>query len=316
MSVASAHTPSSTVVQTGSYTADTGWCRGRLRDYADLCRPRIAVMTMISVAVGFTLASPIVFDAARLFIATLGIIQLVAASSMLNQVLEQSTDSTMARTSGRPIVAGRVSVFEVTFISLVLTTTGFVLLWTQVDRTTALATLLTLLVYVCGYTTLKTRTSLCTTLGAVPGAMPPVLGWLASGAAFGVEAWALFALFFVWQFPHFLAIGWIHRNDYQNAGLRMLPSFEDEGRLTGIFAVIYAAVFVPIATLPATIGMSGNVYFWAGAILSVAYLVFSVRFLLMRSDRRAKQLLYYSLICLPLLLFALVVDFLRLTAFG
>jgi protoheme IX farnesyltransferase len=288
--------------------------RQRLADYAQLCRIKIAVMTMVSVAVGYTLASPIVFSTDTLLIACVGIVQLVAASSILNQCLERSTDARMVRTASRPIVSGRVTLAEAVGVSVILTLAGFSLLWNSVNALTAIATLATLLTYVLGYTVLKTRTSLCTTIGAVPGAMPPVLGWLAAGGSPGLEAVSLFALFFVWQFPHFLAIGWIHRHDYRSAGLRMLPSFQDRGLQTGLLAVIYAAAFVPVSALPTCVGMSGDLYLAAAILLSVIYLIYSVRFLCRRTEQRARSLLYNSLLCLPLLLIALVIDFLRLTA--
>ena len=314
MSIASPSTTASTEsLQTQSLDAAI---RQRVTDYAELCRPRIAVMTMVAVAVGFTLASPIVFHGATLLVAMFAIVQLVAASSILNQCLERSTDAKMRRTSSRPIATGRIPLSEAVSVATVLTGTGFVVLWNIVNPVTAWATLFTLLVYVFAYTPLKTRTSLCTTVGAVPGAMPPVLGWLAAGGDFGVEALALFALFFVWQFPHFLAIGWIHRNDYHTAGLRMLPSFTDNGLLTGLIAVVYAIVFVPVAMLPAYVGISGDLYLFVASVLSVAYLAYAIRFLLNRSEQTARSLLYNSLICLPLLLITLVIDFLRLTAMG
>jgi protoheme IX farnesyltransferase len=222
----------------------------------------------------------------------------------------------MRRTAKRPIAAARIPVFEAVAVSALLTCSGSLLLWKLVNPLTAVATLATLLVYVLGYTLLKNRTSLCTTVGAIPGAMPPVLGWLAAGGSVGIQALALFALFFVWQFPHFLAIGWIHREDYRQAGLRMLPSFTDGGRLTGVIAVIYAIAFVPVSLLPASVGLSGPIYWLAALILSVTYLLYSIRFLLDRSELRARKLLYNSLLCLPLLLLALVIDFLRLTAMG
>ncbi len=316
MSVASSATQAATSVSVAPMTVDSfaDILRQRCLDYAELCRPRIALMTMISVAVGFTLASPIVFQGTTLLIALIGIIQLVAASSILNQCLERHTDARMTRTANRPLAAGRVSAIEATIISISLTFSGLVTLWHLVNQQTAIATLLTLVVYVAGYTVLKTRTSLCTTVGAIPGAMPPVLGWLAAGGGFGVEAIALFALFFVWQFPHFLAIGWIHRKDYEGAGLRMLPSFRDGGLRTGLIALIYAIAFVPVAVLPTALGMTGNVYLTAAVVMSVAYLISTVRFTLQRTDLRARKLLYNSLLCLPILLLALVVDFLRLTA--
>jgi len=316
MSIVSSPTQAGSAVRPSTLGVESlsiDW-RQRRADYAELCRPRIAMMTMISVAVGFTLASPIVFDATILFIALVGIIQLVAASSILNQCLERHTDARMTRTSQRPLASGRIPATEAASVSAALTVFGTVLLWNLVNPSTALATLATLVIYVAGYTVLKTRTSLCTTLGAIPGAMPPVLGWLAAGGNIGVEVIALFALFFVWQFPHFLAIGWIHRKDYHGAGLRMLPSFSDEGRLTGLIAVIYAMAFVPVSMLPTALGMTGDVYLAIAIVMSSLYLFYSVRFAMDRTDFRARKLLYNSLLCLPLLLVALVVDFLRLTA--
>lgn len=318
MSVVSSTSQATSTVSQAPYASafQTAGIRQRLYDYADLCRPRIAVMTMVSVAVGFTLASPIVFNMPVLLTSLAGIVQLVAASSILNQCLERTTDRLMVRTADRPIASNRISVWEAVSVATSLTAFGFTLLWNLVNPATALATLATLLVYCCAYTVLKTRTSVCTTIGAIPGAMPPVLGWLAAGGTFGPEVLALFAVFFVWQFPHFLAIGWIHRSDYQSAGLRMLPSFKDDGFLTGLLATSYAAAFVPISALPAYLGLSGDIYLIAAIGLSVAYLGFTVKFAADRSDRNARQLLFYSLMCLPALLIALVIDFLRLTSMG
>lgn len=289
--------------------------RQRFADYAELCRPRIAVMTMVSVLVGYTLSSPIAFDGATLLVALIGIVQLVAASSILNQCLERRTDAKMQRTQQRPIAAGRVSVAEAVILSGVFVLAGSVMLWNFVNPATAVSTLLTLVVYVSAYTPLKTRSALCTTIGAVPGAMPPVLGWLAAGGSFGIEALALFAVFFVWQFPHFLAIGWIHRKDYEAAGLKMLPSFSDAGLSTGVIATVYALAFVPVAATPVAVGICGNVYLWIATALSLTYLYYTLRFLQKRTDAAARSLLYNSLLCLPLLLITLVVDFLRLTSF-
>lgn len=290
--------------------------RERVADYAELCRPRIAVMTLVAVATGFTLASPITFNWSVLFPTLIGIVQLVAASSILNQLLERRTDAAMLRTSDRPIASGRISVMEAALVSLWLSACGLAMLWNLVNLPTAVGTLATLLIYVFGYTLLKTRSSLCTTVGAIPGAMPPVLGWLAAGGSLGIEALALFALFFVWQFPHFLAIGWIHRDDYRRAGLRMLPSYSDQGWLTAVIACVYAAAFVPVSVLPSYAGLAGDVYFVIASLCSVSYLLSSICFLRHRTTQRARQLLYTSLICLPCLLGAMVADFLRLTSMG
>lgn len=288
----------------------------RLSDYCELARPGIAIMTMVSVAVGFTLASPIVFDSATLVASLIGIVLLVAASSILNQCLERDTDAAMTRTANRPIASGRMSVMEAVTTATTCTMLGFILLWVRVNPATAIATLATLLFYAPIYTVLKRKTSLCTTVGAIPGAMPPVLGWLAAGGNIGVEAFALFALLFVWQFPHFLAIGWIHRNDYEAAKLKMLPDFNDNGLRTGLIASVYAAVFVPISALPTYVGVSGDIYLLMAVGFSVCYLIHTLLFAFNRTNERARRLLLVSLCCLPLLLSALVIDFLRLTAFS
>jgi protoheme IX farnesyltransferase len=232
---------------------------------------------------------------------------------VLNQVLEASSDYLMTRTSGRPLASGRISRREGLLFGLMLAVVGTALLWLFVNPATSAASLLTMLCYVLAYTPLKRRSEFCTTVGAIPGAMPPVLGWLAAGATPGIECVALFAVFFVWQFPHFLAIGWIYRQQYQAAGLKMLPSFSDGGRLTGLIALVYAIAFVPIACLPRFVGLAGAGYLAAALVLSFGYLWLTLQFALSRTELRARRLLAGSLICLPVLLGCLVFDFLRLT---
>lgn len=289
--------------------------RLRFSLYAELSRPRIAMMTMISVAVGFTLASAVTFEALVLALALIGITLLVASSSILNQCLERKTDGLMGRTAARPLPSGRISMFEATFVGLACGVVGTALLFATTNSATAIAGLATLVVYIFGYTLLKTRSIWCTTIGAIPGAMPPVLGWLAAGGSYGIEAASLFAIFFVWQFPHFLAIGWKHRKDYEKAGLKMLPSFQDEGLRTGWVAVFYAILFIPVSVSPSLLGLTGWPYFVVAAIVSVVYLKYSVQFLKNRTNETARSLLYNSLLALPILLVMLVVDFLRMNAF-
>jgi protoheme IX farnesyltransferase len=289
---------------------------GRTSDYVEMCRPRIAVMTMLAVSAGFVLASPIVIQWSVLAVALAGILQLVAASSMLNQVLEAGTDARMERTADRALAAGRISRLEATLVGLGLAISGVGILWLFTNPATALGGILTLLVYVLVYTPLKTRSILCTTVGAVPGAMPPVLGWLAADGAGVSGAWSLFAILFAWQFPHFLAIGWIHRQDYEMAGLKMLPSFSDGGRRAGIIAAIYSAAFIPVSLLPCYTGMTGRLYFATAMILSCLYFISTARFALNRTTQRGRDLLLISLTVLPLLFLVMVAEFLHLTALG
>ncbi len=285
----------------------------RLAEYRQMVRPRILLMSAVAVTAGFVLSSEELVDWLLLAVAAPSICLLVAASSVLNQVIESDSDSRMARTTGRPLASGRISRREGALFGVALAIAGTVLLWMFVNPMTSAASLLTMLCYVCGYTPLKRRSEFCTTVGAIPGAMPPVLGWLAAGGAPGIECLALFAVFFVWQFPHFLAIGWIYRRQYEDAGLKMLPSFSDGGRLTGLVAMVYAVAFVPVACLPRFVGLAGSGYLAAALVLSAGYLWLTFRFAVSRSEFRARRLLAGSLVCLPVLLVCLVFDFLRLT---
>ncbi len=295
-----------------SETSMTATLFSRFTDYRQMARPRIMGMSAAAVLSGFVLASPIVISWPVVGVAIFGICCLVAASSVLNQVIEADTDKRMNRTADRPVACGRISRAEGAAFGIFASVTGAALLWGYVNHTTSIAAFCTMLCYVLLYTPLKRVTTLCTTVGAIPGAMPPVLGWLAAGGEFGLEVLALFAVFFVWQFPHFLAIGWIYRDDYERAGLKMLPSFSDNGVRTGWVALSYALAFVPVSCLPRIAGLAGPGYMSAALILSLGYLWLTIRFVMKRTNGRARQLMVGSLICLPVLLLCLVADYLRL----
>lgn len=296
-----------------NFAEASGFMLRRLSDYRQMSRPRIVVMSAAAIAAGFVLGSPISVSIPTLVWSIFGICCLVSASSVLNQVIESDSDANMNRTQSRPVSSGRMSRLEGATYGVILSLTGTFVLAQYVNRLTAVSALLTMLSYVLLYTPLKRLSVLCTTVGAVPGAMPAVLGWFAAGRDPGLEALALFAIFFVWQFPHFLAIGWIYREEYEAAGLKMLPSYSDGGRRAGWIALIYAIGFVPVSCMPRFVGLAGTGYLWAAAVLSVGYLWLTSRFFLERSHLRARQLMVGSLICLPVLLICLVADYLRLT---
>ena len=286
----------------------------RFSDYRQLVRPRILIMSSAAVVAGFILASPIAISWPVMGLSVFGICCLVAASSVLNQVIESRTDARMNRTVDRPVASGRLSRKEAAGFGILISILGSLVLAVYVNSLTSVSAFVTMLTYVLLYTPLKRSSALCTTVGAVPGAMPAVLGWFAAGGHVGVEAVALFGLFFVWQFPHFLAIGWIYRDDYQAAGLKMLPSFTDEGARAGWIALVYAVAFVPVSCLPRFVGLAGTGYLGAALILSLGYLWLTVRFSMSRTNLRAKQLMAGSLICLPAMLICLVADYLRLVS--
>jgi heme o synthase len=288
----------------------------RLADYLELAKPRIAAMALLTVLVGYTLGGG-AWNAGALCRVLVGIGLVATASGALNQLIERRTDAVMGRTATRPLPAGRLQPAEVALFGASCAAAGLTLLYLTVNATTALLALATLLLYVCAYTPLKKHTSLSTAVGAIPGALPPVLGWTASGAELGWGAFSLFAVLFVWQFPHFLAIAWLYRGDYEAAGLRMLPggtqkSPERRRSIVGLLACLYAAVLVPVSLLPGELALAGGPYRVAALLLSLGYLAAAVRFLAHESRETARGLLYSSLVYLPALLAVLTWDHLRL----
>jgi protoheme IX farnesyltransferase len=286
----------------------------RLADYLVLTKPRISVLVLLTVSAGYALASADRWQGAPLLHALCGIALVAAASSAFNQLLERESDARMLRTFSRPLPAGRLSTAEVLWFGIVTGACGIAWLGLFVNTATAVLTAVTLVLYAGVYTPLKRRTSFCTAVGAIPGALPPVLGWAAAGAPLDGAAFSLFAILFLWQFPHFLAIAWIYRNDYEEAGLKMLPLRGQLPRVTGLMAVGYALVLVPLSLFPSACGLAGNAYLAIALALSLAYLAVAVRFAAKESLPTARLLLWTSLIYLPLLLVALVWDHFSLLA--
>jgi protoheme IX farnesyltransferase len=284
----------------------------RLADYLELTKPRIAVLALTAVTVGYVLGSKGGWQVVPLLHALLGIGCVAAGSSILNQWIERSTDTQMDRTANRPLPAGRLQASEALWFGLACGLFGTLYLTIAVNAVTAWLALATMFLYVGVYTPLKRHTSLCTAVGAVPGALPPVLGWTAAGGQLDAGAFSLFAILFLWQFPHFLAIAWLYREDYARAGLRMLPRPSAKLPIVGAFTVIYALALIPVSLLPSEFALAGDAYFLAAIILGLCYLISSVRFLLNESRRTARSLLLVSLVYLPLLLLALTADHLRL----
>ncbi len=289
----------------------------RFADYLSLARPRIAIMVLITVSVGFLvghegqwLASGV--SALALLHAWLGVTLATAGSSALNQWLERKTDARMARTMDRALPSGRLSPLEVATLGFCLCIAGCLYLAFTVNLLTAWLTALTSIIYAFLYTPLKRWTSLCTAIGAIPGAMPPVLGWTAAGQSLDLGAFSLFGLMFFWQFPHFLAIAWLYREDYLAAGLRMLPGGRPLPHVTGLMATGYALGLLPISLIPGWMGMAGNTYSVLAIVLGLIYLVVSIQFAVEENRKTARQVLWVSLIYLPVILAALAGDHIRL----
>lgn len=286
----------------------------RLRDFVVLSKPRIALMSLLVVAAGYGLGLAEGFVAASLTHALIGIGLVAVASSVLNQVVEVDTDSRMRRTMNRPLPAGRISRVEATVFGVVVGLIGAGWLAAFVNTQTVIAAIATLVLYVGVYTPLKRRSSLATSVGSLPGAMPVVLGWLAAGRPLDVSAFVLFGIMVLWQFPHFLAIAWMYKDDYARAGLRMLPTGPQIPRVTGTVALAYAVALIPVSVAPAMCGLAGRWYLAGALLLSVWYAIASLRFAMVEDHTRARSLLRTSLLYLPGLLALMVWDHFRLLA--
>ena len=287
--------------------------RGRssslLADAKALLKPRITLMVLLTVAVGFVCGAQGDVNAALLFHALVGIGAVAAASGILNQWLERATDALMDRTRQRPLPAGRLEPETVLALGVALATFGLIYLCLAVNPLTAALTGFTLVCYVFVYTPLKRRTPWNTVIGAVPGALPPLLGYAAAAGAVDPVAWALFGILFLWQFPHFWAIAWIYQKDYAKAGLVMLPAVDHEnGRLTGRMMTRCALLLLPVSLLPAAICLTGTAYFFTALLIGGLYLGSAVAFWWNPSVRRARYALWASLIYLPVLLIMLMLD--------
>jgi protoheme IX farnesyltransferase len=269
-----------------------------LRDFVQLTKPRIVVASVVAALAGF-LAGSRHLDEQTLVLALLGVAEITAAAGILNQVMERDIDARMSRTAGRPIPAGRVRPATARALGILLAVSSIAVLGAGVNALTAWLALFALASYLFLYTPLKRVTSFNTFVGAIPGALPPVLGWTAATNQLGIGAFALFAILFLWQLPHFLAIAWIYRDDYARGGLVMLPAHDPDGSLTARQACVHAIALCLVALLPFAIGMGGALYLIGALLLVPVFLVPAWRFLRAPADASARALMRASLVWLP-----------------
>ena len=279
-----------------------------LRDYISLTKPRLNSEAIFTAVIGFCMGSGRPFNWGLMLLVLLGITAVAAGCGTLNQWLEAEADSRMARTRKRPLPSGRLKKDQALWFGAALSVLGTAVLFFFVNDLTAFLGVAALVSYIVMYTPLKKISSLCTVVGAVPGAIPPLMGWAAAKDAIGPAGWTLFAILFFWQMPHFLAIGWMYRDDYARAGFPMLAVVDPKGGSTGLMAVVYAVALLPASLLPAFFHMTGHVYFWAALVLSSAFLFYSCRMALNRSLRSARGLFWFSITYLPILFLVMVLD--------
>lgn len=279
-----------------------------MQAYWELTKPRITWLILMSTAMGYWYAGHDNWNWVLLAFTLLGTGLLASGTAVLNQWYERETDARMLRTRRRPLPEGRVSPFAAFTYGLVLSLAGFGALWIAVNPLSAELGLFTLLSYLLLYTPLKTRSVWCTTIGAVPGAMPPLIGYAAAAGRLTPEAWVLYAILFLWQFPHFLSIAWMYREDYARGGIRMLPAVEPEGIRTARQVLWSSLVLLPVSLLPGLFGMSGWLYLAAAFLLGLSYTGTALQLRLERTRGSARRVLLASVIYLPLLYGAAVVD--------
>jgi heme o synthase len=282
--------------------------RERISAFYELTKPRITFLIVLTSAAGFGLASRRGVDYMALVSALFGIALLSSGIATLNQYAERDLDALMRRTAGRPLPTGKVAPWEALAFGAGLTVLAEIYLLVLVNPLSALLGLTVIAGYLFGYTPLKTRSSLSTVVGAFPGAVPPLIGWTAATGTVSIEAWVLFAILFLWQFPHFLAIAWMYREDYGRAGILMLPVVEPDGRLTAQQIVVYTLMLIPVSLLPTVLGLSGRVYFFGALVLGILFLYSSIRAAFSMSRQQARQLLLASVLYLPLLFVLMVAN--------
>ena len=285
------------------------------RDYAELTKLRVTSLIVVTAWCGYFFGAHkagVSWLNWGLFHALLGIGLVSSGTAALNEVMEHDVDALMRRTEIRPIPAGRMSLLHATVVGVLASIGGSVYLAVFTNPLTGLLTLLTSVVYLAAYTPLKRVSPICTSIGAFPGAMPGVLGWTAVRGRLDWGTVVLFAILFVWQFPHFFSIAWLYREDYAKGGIKMLPVVEEDGRSTARRILAYSLVLIPISILPSLMGMAGKTYLVGAVALGAALLYFGMRLAFLnlplvtaQSKRRARHVLQATVIYLPLL-FALM----------
>ena len=281
--------------------------RSRAGDFLTLTKPRLNTLVVITAGVGYWLGAA-TFDFMLFLHAVVGSALVAGGAATLNQVAERDIDEMMERTRRRPVPTGRVQPGEARLFGMLLTGLGIVQLAVGATLEAALVALVTLVTYVVIYTPLKRRTPWATLVGAVPGALPPVIGWAAAQGAVTIEAWILFGIVFLWQLPHFYALAWMYRADFRRAGLPLMAVIDHDGHRNARHAMLFAMALLPVSLGPSIVGLTGRFYAAASIGIGVAFLILAWRLTERPTTVRARALFVGSLVYLPLLLGLLVID--------
>ena len=284
----------------------------RVKDYLELTKPRITWLIVMSTAVGYYFGHLGRWSWWLVLHSLLGTAFIASGTAALNQWYERDADRHMRRTQARPLPAGRLQPHQALLFGIVLALVGGLELGLFVNWLTAVLGITTLAMYLFVYTPLKQKTWWSTTVGAIPGAMPPLIGYAAAANGLRVEAYVLGAILFLWQFPHFYAIAWMYREDYSRAGICMLPVVEPDGESTARQILLYSVLLIPISLLPKWMGMTGSIYLVGALALGLFFLYSGIRVSMERTKVRARGVLLASVVYLPVLYVLMVLDPVRL----
>lgn len=293
---------------TQEFAANTTEARSLMSVFCDLFKARLSMLVVLTTLAGFYMGSQGSMNGWLLLHCVLGTGLLAAGASALNQLLERDLDAKMRRTETRPIPAGQLQPDSVLILGATISAFGLIYLAVKVNLLTAVLGAATLTSYLFIYTPLKRVTPFNTIVGAVPGALPPLMGWAAARNEVAIGGWTLFAILFFWQLPHFLAIAWLYREDYAKAGFQMLPVVDETGQRTARSTISHTLGLLPISLCPFLFKLTGQAYFFGALVLGLIFLYFSVRFARDLSVVNARKLFLYSIIYLPILLGLMVFD--------
>lgn len=293
---------------TGTVPIATASASRRAVDFCELTKPRIVIMVLVTAFVGYYAGSGYVPDYLRLLQMLFGTALAAAGTLALNQFIERDSDAKMERTRHRPLPDGRVQPSDALWFGIVLTALGLVYLALAVSWLSAGVAAAITLSYLLAYTPMKRLSSLCVPVGAVPGALPPVIGWVAARGELSLDAWVLFAIMFLWQIPHTLAIACLYRDDFARAGIQFLPVIEPDGESTNRQIIVHCLALLVVSLLPTLIGLAGAVYFVVAFLLGIGFLASGVGLVMAPTRVGARRLLFASLIYLPALFLVMALD--------
>lgn len=280
----------------------------RMRDFSQLLKPNLSFMVVFSSVIGYLMAPGAPFEWANVLVLFIGGMLVTGGANTINQILEREGDALMKRTMYRPLPDGRMSVGEAWWIAGIAGISGSLLLALYFNLLAGVLSFLSLLLYAFAYTPMKRVHPVAVLIGAIPGAMPPLLGWVAATGSLGTGGWILFLIQFFWQFPHYWAIAWVGYDEYKKAGISMLPSQERTSRFTALQCMSYSLILVPLALMPRSANMSGNIGMWIAVACGLAYFAASLAFYIRNDHSSARRVMFSSFIYLPTVLLALLFD--------